>query len=606
MRLAPATQTNPIVSWPSQPYKGLNYYGPDDIPIFAGREYDIELCARLVSSPSTAILIVHGSTGCGKSSFLRAGLIPFLEHREHGYSFVRSDAGEVQAHFVRSTDDPLSRLAETIFGLARQRPIARDTPTGSSVLDLSQCVTKEGSNLEEFVRAVTSSPSDLVEPLSCIARKLPETLVLVIDQVEEMLTLRPGIEGEGPRTRFFDFLEQFMDRNIDIKIILAIRTEFFGRLIDELRQNISDTPRIADYLLRDLSEEQLIRAIVRPTLDQSIGNFGNPRQHYRFKFAPSVPQAIANDLKAAVPAGGILPVMQIVCGRLYKLAQADRGNEIAEITHENYDDLGGVEGQIEGHLNETLSKLCELKNLSADDSVRESKKWRKVLLTLAKSQVDGTVTTEVKTADELRDEVKKMGCQIPASEAFELLSREEHRVLRPVTVYNPSLRAEIPCFALGHDAIGLVLKNWTVSGDRAARLVDSMKSSSKAMSIGLLFLTSAGNIIYAVTTNIFGLRFEWEGFVAINTAALFYIAISYLFSLAIQIRTFIPFVQGAARFYKVIGMKSVGERYSDLAEEAMAAMKAESGMRHPSGRKPNTKRARRKASAGASRSRAKA
>jgi hypothetical protein len=262
----------------------LNYYGPEGIPIFAGREHDVELCARLVSSPSTSILIVHGGTGCGKSSFLRAGLIPFLERRELGYSFVRADAGEVKAHFVRSTDDPLSRLAETIFGLSMQQRIIREMPTGSSVLDLSQCVTSETPNLEAFVRAVTSSPRHLVDSLSCIARKLPETLVLVIDQVEEMLTLRPGIEGDGPRKRFFDFLEQFIDRNIDIKIILAIRTEFFGRLVDELRQSIYDSIRIADYLLRDLSEEQVIRAIVRPTLDQSVGIFGNPRRHYRFKY----------------------------------------------------------------------------------------------------------------------------------------------------------------------------------------------------------------------------------------------------------------------------------------------------------------------------------
>jgi hypothetical protein len=594
MRLAPATERNLISSWPSLPYKGLNYYGPEDIPIFAGREQDTELCARLVTSASTSILIVHGSTGCGKSSFLRAGLIPFLEHRERGYSFVRTDSGEVQSYFVRSTDDPLSRLAETIFGLALQEPIIRDKPTGSSILDLSQCVTSEASNLEEFIHVVTSSPSQLVESLSCIARKLPETLVLVIDQMEEMLTLRPGIEGEDSRSKFIDFLEQFMERNVDIKIILAIRTEFFGRLIDELRQSINDTTRISDYLLRDLSEEQLIRAIVRPTLDQSVGNYGNPRQHYRFKFAPSVPQAIAEDLRAAVPAGGVLPVMQIVCGRLYKLVQVNQGNEIAEITHENYDDLGGVEGQIEGHLNETLSKLCELESLSTAEKIRESKKWRKVLLTLAKSQVDGTVTTEVKTADELRGEVEKMGCQIPAREAFDLLSREEHRVLRPVTVYNPSLRAEIPCFALGHDAIGLVLKNWTVSGDRATRLVDSLRSTSKVFSAALLFMTLVGDILYALSSIIFAFGFEWAAFIGLNISALIYIASFYIVSVTIQPRSIVPFLRGAAILYRYIGLKSVDEKLSDLAEEAIAATKAESRTREFPGGKPNKRKVKRK------------
>jgi hypothetical protein len=243
--------------------------------------------------------------------------------------------------------------------------------------------------------------------------------------------------------------------------------------------------------------------------------------------------------------------------------------------------------------------------LSADDSVRENKKWRKVLLTLAKSQVDGTVTTEVRTADELRDEVQKMGCRIPASEAFELLSREEHRVLRPVTVYNLSLKAEIPCFALGHDAIGLVLKHSTVSGGRAVRLVDNLRNFSKVTSIGLLLLTFAGDIIWAIGSKIFDFEFDWGSFAGINIMILIYIVLLYFFVSAIQLRSLVTHSKAYAKIYGFFGLKSVSERFSDLAEEATAAMKAESGMRHPSGSKPNTRRAKTRSGTGASRSRAK-
>lgn len=473
MKLAPAVRTQPQIPWPPQPYKGLNYYGPEDMPIFAGRELDIDLCARLLSSPATRILILHGSTGCGKSSFLRAGLIPFLERNVQGYSFARTDdSNELKAHFVRSTDDPLCRLAEAVFGLAQQ-PITRSTPVGLSQLDLSPCVKKGTSNREEFVKLVIASPGSLVDSLTCIARKLPETLVLVIDQVEEALTLRPGQGGEGSRTRFFVFLEQFMDIAIDLKIILAIRTEFFGRLIYELRHSIDYSSRIPDYFLMDLSEEQLVRAIVLPTSDQPVGNFSipqEPRKHYHFMFAPGLPETIATDLRNAVPAGGILPVMQLVCGRLYKSVHPESATNIAEITDDNYYELGGVEGQLEGHVTETLFKMCELAKLDKDGSIRESKKWDNVLSTLAKkhwrkaklakSQVDGTVTTDLMAIYEFEGEVEKARCRIPVGEACKLLIRDEYRLLRPVTVYNAQRRIEIHCLALGHDAIGLVLKNW--------------------------------------------------------------------------------------------------------------------------------------------------
>jgi len=43
------------------------------------RDEDIEDCAALVDDFTTRVLILHGSSGSGKSSFIRAGLIPRLE-----------------------------------------------------------------------------------------------------------------------------------------------------------------------------------------------------------------------------------------------------------------------------------------------------------------------------------------------------------------------------------------------------------------------------------------------------------------------------------------------------------------------------------------------
>ena len=63
-------------SWPGTPYKGLAYYEPGDVAVFIGRETEILDCAELVSKAKTRVLLLHGSTGCGKSSFLPAAPHP--------------------------------------------------------------------------------------------------------------------------------------------------------------------------------------------------------------------------------------------------------------------------------------------------------------------------------------------------------------------------------------------------------------------------------------------------------------------------------------------------------------------------------------------------
>lgn len=114
--------------WPPDPYKGLTYYGPEDTPLFAGRRPDVQRFARILGSGRTRILLLHGATGCGKSSFLRAGLIPYLEDEIGRFSFGKDlveklsapESGSREAMlFVRSTYDPLLELAIRTYSYAR-------------------------------------------------------------------------------------------------------------------------------------------------------------------------------------------------------------------------------------------------------------------------------------------------------------------------------------------------------------------------------------------------------------------------------------------------------------------------------------------------------
>ena len=65
------------VTLPLRPYPGLRPFGQDEWPIFFGREQMVDdVVGRLVDQ---RLLVVHGDSGCGKSSLIRAGVLPRLE-----------------------------------------------------------------------------------------------------------------------------------------------------------------------------------------------------------------------------------------------------------------------------------------------------------------------------------------------------------------------------------------------------------------------------------------------------------------------------------------------------------------------------------------------
>jgi hypothetical protein len=94
--------------WPKEPYKGLNYFTRLDAPLFGQRDADIDNCSAIVGSVTNKVLLLHGRSGTGKSSFLRAGLLPRLEEARFGC--LATAASALEPLLVRCTADPLTRL----------------------------------------------------------------------------------------------------------------------------------------------------------------------------------------------------------------------------------------------------------------------------------------------------------------------------------------------------------------------------------------------------------------------------------------------------------------------------------------------------------------
>jgi hypothetical protein len=458
--MAPTDVVYDSNAWPPYPYKGLSFFTRQDIPLFASRTNEAEECASLLAANDTRVLILYGSTGCGKSSFLRAGLIPFLEADDNGFYFPKADqTRHAAAVFIRSTYDPLAQLATAIFEFT-QVPFWKTADQNSSV-DISK--TTGFPTSIAFREAVGNSSQVCLEAFGKISKVTTKTLVLIIDQGEEVLTLKPAEDGDGVRRRYFDFLARFSLLKLDVKILIAIRKDFYGDFYDEIRKSDADTSHIKGYKLNELCGEALVAAIVRPTSTEYIQPYGVPHSFYRFSYEPRLPERIAQDLRDAYPSGGSLPVMQIICDRLYKITkQAHSSNNSSwTITGADYDSVGGVKGQLEAYLDDVLDSWCKSNSIS--NSYRrkiERDGWKQALSDLVTIQVGGSILTRVESASRLREIVKGIGCRLNFDDTMAHLSSEDFRIIRPVEVIDSATREPIACFSLGHDALGLALHTW--------------------------------------------------------------------------------------------------------------------------------------------------
>ena len=514
--------------WPEEPYKGLGYYGQQDFPLFAGRTTEVQRVAHILASGRTRILLLHGSTGCGKSSFLRAGLIPFLENQIGHFNFAKESAGTETALFVRSTHDPLleiayrayevalrvakeidhtrSETAESFVGTSRsasrlKRMPAEDLARWASepVIDFEKYPT-----LAKFTTAVADDPERLVDLIGRIAYFRPRTQALVVDQAEEVLTLKPGPDGDAARRRFFMFLAYLSLSSINFRLIVAFRTEYHGRFYATLKGGGVDAVSVEDYYLRDLTGTELLEAITRPCSTDELPGYGVPRAHYHFYYEEGLPNVIAADLEKTPLTSGSLPVLQLVCRRLYQTAKSQpqvRGSWV--IREKDYYDLGGIQGQIDLHLQQALERCCQKFGHRFLETKLESMRWRDVLSELAKPQADGSVTTDVKLAKALAEKADLRGCKMSFESVMSFLAEDEWRIVRPVEltkVIGPT-NEKLLCYSLGHDVLGGVLERWK----------NSRRKDRSGIRKGLIFLGVAvviASFVMAALLSEVGVRAE--------------------------------------------------------------------------------------------------
>ena len=458
------------------PYKGLRFYETEDFDIFAAREDDAVACAKLLAG-RVSVLMLHGRTGCGKSSFLRAALSPLLDRVRTGLRFPGASGGGFRV--ARSGMTPLREIAGAVFDLVEV--MKRDDPGAAADLD---AIVEGFTKREEYVKQHGEHFEVMHRILTRLGEAASGTPILVIDQAEEIYTLSEpfSADNESPEARqaalrekqgrrqarveYMNLLRAATAKPTGVKLLISLRTEYKGLFEDELRREMSAEAgtRLTGFHLEDLDEKGLAKAIRKPTTVTDPDG----RPSFRFGYEDSVPEVIAKRLTAtdAVPMGGVLPTLQVVCWRLYeqaKRSKAGANGDMWSIQMTDLERLGDLNNQVEVYLRERLEEmLATLARQSASptagdgtvDRTREIDQWYRLLDHLVRLQGDGRAVTRQISESALVREAHKLECKF-ADDAWNYLHK--HGILKRE-------RKDGTWFwSLGHDSLGLAIQKWSVT-----------------------------------------------------------------------------------------------------------------------------------------------
>jgi len=232
MELAAAVRREDAPAPGLAPFKGLQYFDEADAHLFFGREtLAAKLVARLTGVGGEGrFLSVVGASGSGKSSIVRAGLIPALR-------WNRASA-DWPIHVITPTAHPLESLAASL---------TRDAHSPATTATLMDDFARDPRSLHLHARRSLESSGHT------------SRLLLIADQMEELFTL---CRNEAERKAFVDNLLTAVEMDGPMVLVITVRADFYAHCApyDNLREALA---KHQEYI-GPMTAEELRRAVEEP------------------------------------------------------------------------------------------------------------------------------------------------------------------------------------------------------------------------------------------------------------------------------------------------------------------------------------------------------
>ncbi|MBX2855993.1 MAG: SUMF1/EgtB/PvdO family nonheme iron enzyme [Rhodobacteraceae bacterium] len=365
------------------PFPGLASYNDADADaaVFYGRSAEtagvIEELRTMRANSDRRPLIILGASGAGKSSLLRAGVIPRLRRETPGWAPLRA---------FRPGVDPLSNFADALSrsqndyggaeapGEIRNRLFAawRDAPR-----DEDGVLSEAG---REQIRAALEAEG---EKLRAVADRPYATILISVDQAEEL----PRSENNSAHA-MADYLRAAIDSETEWRLAFTIRADSF----------------------RDLQSHPMFQGLEARGYDLrsiAVFHFDNLIEQPAQRYGVTVDPNLVRQLVADAPKSDSLPLLSFSLERLWAQFAAK-----GALTLGDYQSLGGLTGLIAGAAEAALAGIepgSGISTASPDPSESDIALGARTFVPALASVNDaGSATRRVADLSEFDDDSRKL------------------------------------------------------------------------------------------------------------------------------------------------------------------------------------------------------
>jgi formylglycine-generating enzyme required for sulfatase activity/energy-coupling factor transporter ATP-binding protein EcfA2 len=298
----------------TNPYVGLRPFDSHESLLFYGRRQQIpDLLQKLYD---TRFLAVVGSSGCGKSSLIRAGLIPHLKA-----GFLVADREQWRIVVMKPGNRPLYHMAEAID------KTVFDTPDPAEHQRFYDHIQAAG------IRAV-------MERLFLFFHETDANILILVDQFEEIFRFARTKSHDEAADFVSIILALCQTKDLPVYTVMTMRSDFIGDC--DTFYKLPEAMNQSQYLVPRMTREQRRQAIEGPA---SICGVNMPEH---------LVQQLLNDSSNNPDQ---LPVLQHALMRTWDKWQNDQDTELPAIKH--YERIGGIGLALSRHADEIFFSLPE-------------------------------------------------------------------------------------------------------------------------------------------------------------------------------------------------------------------------------------------------------
>ena len=321
------------------PYRGWEPFEEIDAGVFFGRDAVIArgvdallgMRFRLLATMSglKSLFVVLGPSGSGKSSFLRAGLIPRLRRKDREFMVLG---------IMRPQGNPLTGDSGLAAAIHAGRE-SLDLPSPSLGNIKMACGERDVDQIFQLLREIRFAAAAQLALAGPTAPTAAPTLILPIDQAEELFSAEAGPQTEEFLTMLAELIHRINADEVGLVVAVTIRTDRYEAMqrhpaLDGIGTAIFDD-------LKPMPREEFKEVIVGPAACATEAG----------KRLVIKDNLVARLLEDVGEGADTLPLVALTLSRLY----ADYGGT-GEISASDYEAMGGMADVVNNAIDELLNQ----------------------------------------------------------------------------------------------------------------------------------------------------------------------------------------------------------------------------------------------------------